>query len=368
MSTEKTKEAITAYVIENKGMDKEDVEKFLEESRLKYEQESMDILPREEKFSASVEETGFEKLHWVVIVLGTILISALVYTVLSFNSSMELNSWQHGATSICIGFFAFTGIYILWGLRIVGPTEEYVISRLGKYLRTATRGPRLLCLPGLIDYIENVVDLEEFRLQLYQDEEGNSTGDHELDFGNDSAEVMIEAQLRIHNSSRFTFTSTDALVQIENIIDSMLRPLLQSMGIDAVQVHKTRISQAVTKWVRDDLEKYYGIYLIRILITDIVLSEETKNIRRRRLIAETDAQEEIARGASIGIAIAALRDRLSEISGQKVSLKEARAVFEQRTGMATIEKTGANVSFVAPGVGGVLGTFDVGNKQQESNK
>jgi regulator of protease activity HflC (stomatin/prohibitin superfamily) len=371
MSTEKQ-----AFIMGNLHVSDEDVTELLLSAKKKYKDESKKIFEKEKAFSASIEgvsKKGLEKfkfcmisnLHWVVLIAGIILCGQISYIIPFSNESTHVSQaiWHWLGGSVL-----FVTLYILFGLRVVCNTEELVISRLGYYLRTAEKGPRLLCFPGIIDTIEGVVDLEEITRQLYRDESGEVTSNHELDFGNDSAEVEIEAHMRITDSSRFAFTSENPFRQVENIIDSMLRPLIQSLGIDAAQVHKSKISAAVAEWIREDLEVYYGIYLIRILIVDIILSDETKIIRRRRLEAETDAQEEVARGASIGTAIRKLRQELSQDAGREISFDEAKTIYQQRLGLDTIEKTGANVTFVAPGVSGVLGTFDVSSTSKSAKE
>ena len=282
-------------------------------------------------------------------------------------------------------------VYTAVGLRIPRKKEFLVIERLGKFYRIAHRGPTVLCLPGLIDRIAKKDNLKLKRLDLYKDEPGNK-----IDYKDGSAATTIQGWWRIsgYDSEEkelkefdeengedrikinkdiflFTYAVENPEGRIEEVLDAFARPLLQKMTIDEANIKKNKVSTTTlaNKGVKKAM-RAMGVCLDPnkgVLITDIALPDEIVKLRELKMEGVKDAERAKARGTGYAQAINAIVEEAKN-AGQEISFQDAQGIFERQRGLETVADTGANISFVASDIGGVMKTLDIKPSPKPSAK
>lgn len=276
----------------------------------------------------------------------------------------------------------FSAIYIAWGIRIIKQKEFLVVERLGKFHRIAHAGITILCLHGLIDSEKHKNHLRLRRTDLYADEK-----DNKIDFKDGSCPVKIQVWWKIGRIGskktedinddifNFVYAAENPENKLEEMIDDLARPLLQCMTIDEAGKEKDKVeaeiineaasNQGVGKSLLD-----IGIYLDPTkgcLITDIILTNEVIKIREKTMEGEKEATKAAKRGAGYAQAIAAIMGEAKK-AGATITFKEAREIYEKQRGLETVGETGANITFVSPGIQGLMTTLGIGQTGNAKNK
>jgi regulator of protease activity HflC (stomatin/prohibitin superfamily) len=258
--------------------------------------------------------------------------------------------------------------YLAIGLTIVPQQEVWVIERLGKFCRILRPGVSFLCLPGVIDKIRTNESMKLRRIDLYDDEAGN-----EMDFEDGSAPIKAQVWFNIGEEDgdieKFVYEVTNPKMWIEERFDDYIRPLLQHLTIDDAQKQKNQIATEASNALRDSVKEITGAILDKskgLLITDIVLSKETKEARAKRLEGQTEAEKSIKVGEGYIKAILAIVKEAKKAKAP-ITFDQAAEIYEKQRGLETIGRTGANVTFVAPDIKGVLKTVNIGTRGKGGN-
>lgn len=265
---------------------------------------------------------------------------------------------------VCI----WTGLLIVWGLKIVREQEFFVIERFGRFFSVKVRGVRFLLMPGVIDHIRLHKTFTAQEVDLYADDEGN-----ELDFTDGSAPINASAWYHIANPTDvrkgnwdavkeqvrcFTYTVGDREKRIAQLFEGALRPLMQAMSIDQAQKSSDKAAQDAADKAGRGL-KLIGVYPREeeaIIVHDVEIPNLIQEIRTRRLEGEANAQQATKEALGYAQSIKAIMVELS------VDSVEATRIYENQRALGAIQHTGANVTLVAPGITGVIGTLDMGKK------
>ncbi|MBI5078186.1 MAG: hypothetical protein HZB11_02370 [Candidatus Yonathbacteria bacterium] len=274
------------------------------------------------------------------------------------------------------GFILWLAIYFSWGFRIVRNTEYLVIERFGKFNRIVHSGPRILCLPGIVDRVAYSDTLRYRELALFADEKER----YRVDFKDGSTPVVMKASYRIGPQGnsvedideaiyRFTYTmrSMDEREErIEEILESVAIPQLQTLEIADALLQKDTIAEKVTadKLARSALEAM-GVELNPqkgLIIPDITLTPEIIEQRQKKLQGASEADKQKALGLGYARSIKAIIEELD------VTWEEARSIYETQRGLEVLETLDANVSFVAPDMKGVQKTIGVGDANPRNHQ
>lgn len=283
-----------------------------------------------------------------------------------------------GSTSpwnFATGAVIWITMLIILGIQFVPQAEVWGVERFEQYHRMLRSGMQFILLPGFIDRVKetNKVSLKDQRLDLYKDEINN-----QFDFLDGSAPVKVQVWFHLvqkdaggknvleENLVKWLYAKTDPRNWIEEQLDDYIRPEMQRYTIDEAQVKK----QSVAKMARDemknvngiDIEGALGVKVGRLLITDIVLSQDVIDARTETLKGEREAQRRAAVGKGYGDAIVAIISS-AKASGKDITWEDAQTLFEKQSGLETIGRTGANITLVGENVGGVLKTLDIGNRR-----
>lgn len=274
------------------------------------------------------------------------------------------------------GLILWMSIYFFWGFRIVQNTRYLVIERFGEYSRIVHSGPRILCLPGLIDKVVDEDTLRWRELPLFADEAEK----YQVDFKDGSTPIVMKASYRVGpqtdsmeaiDNAIYLFTYTmkngdERDERIEEILESSVVPQLQGLEIAEALVQKDSIAEKVTvdPHVRSALEAI-GIELNPqkgLIISDIALTPEIVTQRQKKLEGASEAEKQKAQGLGYARSIKAIMEELG------VDQREARQIYETQRGLEVLAQVDANVSFVAPDMKGVQKTMGVGDANPRNHQ
>lgn len=316
-----------------------------------------------QKKQVVIPDDAYSSFSWLIPVGGSVLFSWAV-------SSLVLDP-----LSPFIGPALWLAIYFKWGFWVIDNTEYIVIERFGEFSRIVHSGPRILCLPGLIDKIKDQGNLRYGELALCADEKDPP---FRVDFDDCSTQVLMKASIRIGpqtgsieslDKAIYLYTYTiknpaEREERIEEILEEAVMPLLQPLKLSQALIEKDAIAKTVTadQEVRSALEAM-GVELNPqkgLIIPDIILPPEVIALRQKKLEGETEAskQEELGSGyanAILGIIKAA------EKAGKIVSWENAQAIYETQRGLETAVSMKTNTTFVASSMQGILNMIGVNN-------
>jgi len=270
-----------------------------------------------------------------------------------------------------VGAITWLTIFAVWNVVVPAGQEFLVIERLGKYYAIKHSGIGFLCLRGVIDKVRDKGTLKALELPMYADE----VAEFAIDFKDGSAPIDASIWHRIGAENAawgeidraiiaHTYAYENPGGRVEEIVDGHARPILQKHSIDEAQEKKDSIAGEVSKHpeVLDAMKKT-GHFFVEgkgLIISDIALTQEIKDLRRQVLEGKKDAERDVAKGEGYARAIKGIIEEL------KVDKKTARGIYETQRGLETVEKTGSNINFVAPTVDGVLITLGMNKSGGES--
>lgn len=312
-----------------------------------------------------------DKEMWLItplVILGGMFLALKIVNMFVLDQGSSL--WIH-TTAILF----WLALYSYWGFRIIPNREYLVIERFGIFNRIVHSGPRILCLPGLIDKIvDSGGSLRSREIELFADEKPP----YQVDFIDGSAQVRSKAwyclgpekcnDLTALDEAIYDFTYTLKNEQavrerIEDVLESSFVPQLQRLTIAEALVQKDTVAEnAVNTEVRDAL-KVNGIYLIEkrsFIITDIVLPDEIIKQRQKKLEGESEANKQEELGAGYGRAIAGVI-KAARAAGKELSWEAAQGIYERQRGFETLGTTGSKISFVASDIKGIQKTIGIGD-------
>ena len=150
-------------------------------------------------------------------------------------------------------------LYVISGFYIVGPQEQAVITRFGKYTRTEFQGPHWI--PQLIEN-KNVVDSESVSSSKHSG--SMLTKDENIVY------VEIEVQYRLARVEDFLFNVINPDRSLKQAAESALRQVIGNSNLDYVMTDgRASISAEVKKEIEESLNSYNA----GILITTVALKE-----------------------------------------------------------------------------------------------
>lgn len=175
-------------------------------------------------------------------------------------------------------------IILLWalcGIYIVGPAEEAVVLRFGRYHSSEGPGPHWA--PRIIDKVY-LVDKE--KISTYSYDALMLTKDENI------VSVAIAVQYRINNVRNYLFNGVDAHESLQQATASALRQVIGHTQLDLVL---TSGRGQIRQEVRVLLEKILARYNVGLLVTDVAMQpakapEEVKEAFDDAIKAQEDEQ------------------------------------------------------------------------------
>ena len=158
--------------------------------------------------------------------------------------------------------FGLGGIFLLWvlsGIFILGPKEQSVILRFGKYVETV--GPGSHWIPPIIEQniTRNVQQIHSF---VYEAE--MLTEDENI------VVVPLTVQYRIGDLNNFLFNVVDPLHTVKLAASSALRQEVGHMPLDDILTTKR---EKLRNSVRSQLQSTLALYKTGIIVKDVTLQK-----------------------------------------------------------------------------------------------
>ncbi|MBL7058209.1 SPFH/Band 7/PHB domain protein [Patescibacteria group bacterium] len=209
--------------------------------------------------------------------------------------------------------FVVISIYTLnKGIEMVPQNYHWPVEVVGQYYTTWKPGLHI-GFPYLgFMIIAPAVYMGEAFIELYMDDgQPDQQGKGSVDFRDVSAPVEAVLYYQIVDSMKFTYDIQNALVALVERIDGMMRSYLGHYTLDEANVLKAQFdiiaimsgekldatTNQVTRYSRiEDVPAWqqilndWGIKVIRVSISDIVLSPAIQEIRHKRQIAQVQVE------------------------------------------------------------------------------
>lgn len=218
--------------------------------------------------------------------------------------------------SVTISLFIIIAIIISTaynGWTQVPQNEEWVVQLFGEYLETWDGGLNILFPWFGFMNIPVGFFMGQQQIRLYMDETiKKGFGYGHVDFVDGSAPVESSVYFKITDSFKAAYNITNLITALEEKMDGAIRSYLGAYRIDEANVLKAHFSlghilngekiedaksvqnidhKDVNMW--KSINDEWGVEILSIVISDIVLPEELKKIRNELLQARKNAEKAI---------------------------------------------------------------------------
>ncbi|WP_288228768.1 SPFH domain-containing protein [uncultured Faecalicoccus sp.] len=183
---------------------------------------------------------------------------------------------------ILIPILIIVGVCVLYTVRIVPQTEEYVIEFLGRYKTTWSAG-----IHFLIPFFERVACKATSKEQC-ADFEPQSV----ITKDNVSIYVDTVVYFKIFDSKLFAYGAANPLFALENLAATTLRNLIGDMTLDEALTSRDTINVKL-KDILDEATDPWGINVSRVELKNIDPPTEIKNAMEKQMKAEREKREKI---------------------------------------------------------------------------
>jgi regulator of protease activity HflC (stomatin/prohibitin superfamily) len=265
------------------------------------------------------------------------------------------NIFSYPVTGFLCGLIISVGIYISIGITIVPEREARIIQRFGKHHRAIDKaGIYLLCFPGIIDHeFARFTINQDIVIELYKDGGEKSI----VEFSDGQGKILAKTWIRIIDPQIYAYEISSPENYIEGLFDNYVRGRLAEISIDQALREKDLIAKDAKKVISKELRRT-GVELVDLFIENIILLGEASRLREKRLRGKTTAEEvrQESEGWLLSIATIA-RGFIDHGVNEDKAIQDAIRIFYEQRGLDTIQKTQANVTFIADGVKGILGFF-----------
>jgi len=149
-------------------------------------------------------------------------------------------------------------LYVVAGIRSVGPQQSAVIERLGKYHRTAE--PGMTWVVPFVDRVRRRVDMREQVRELK--DVPVITGDNEM--------VLVSSAtfLRVEDAAKSVYEVFDYGQAVDQLTITTLRNLIGSMTLEQVRTSKGTLDAQLTQALND--ARQWGVRIVLVEIKSIV--------------------------------------------------------------------------------------------------
>jgi regulator of protease activity HflC (stomatin/prohibitin superfamily) len=236
-----------------------------------------------------------------------------------------------GGEIVSIVLIVFLFVTLWKGVRIVPQGEEWVVERLGKYLKTLMPG-----LHVLIPYIDNLaykVTTKDLILDIPQQEV----------ITKDNAVLVTNAIafVKVTDTQSAVYGVTNFQLAVMNLIQTTLRSIIGAMELDAALSSRDQIKAKLKESIADDVSDW-GLTLKSVEIQDISPSPTMQKSMELQAAAERERKATVTKAegdkqAAILEAEARLESAKRDAEAQ-VRLAESSAEAIRRISAAIPEK------------------------------
>lgn len=236
-----------------------------------------------------------------------------------------------GASVVSVVLILFLLVTLWKGVRIVPQGEEWVVERLGKYLKTLMPG-----LHVLIPYIDTVsykVTTKDLILDIPQQEV----------ITRDNAVLVTNAIafVKVTDTQSAVYGVTNFQIAVMNLVQTTLRAIIGAMDLDEALSSRDQIKAKLKDSIADDVSDW-GLTLKSVEIQDISPSPTMQKSMELQAAAERERKATVTKAegdkqAAILEAEARLESAKRDAEAQ-VRLAEASAEAIRRISAAIPEK------------------------------
>ncbi len=236
-----------------------------------------------------------------------------------------------GGEIVSVALIVFLFVTLWKGVRIVPQGEEWVVERLGKYLKTLMPG-----LHVLIPYIDNLaykVTTKDLILDIPQQEV----------ITRDNAVLVTNAIafVKVTDTQSAVYGVTNFQLAVMNLVQTTLRSIIGAMELDAALSSRDQIKAKLKESIADDVADW-GLTLKSVEIQDISPSPTMQKSMELQAAAERERKATVTKAegdkqAAILEAEARLESAKRDAEAQ-VRMAEASAEAIRRIAAAIPEK------------------------------
>lgn len=248
-------------------------------------------------------------------------------------------------------------IYVAIGYRNPSQKEAWPIERLGVKYRILRAGPRILCIPGIIDKVKETVSLRKQSQKVYQDEL-----DHKSEFKDGvSAPIRIEYWFTIpdvdDNIWSWVYGTIDPRKYIEQSVDSAARAYFPNHNLEDALASKGNSVDIVDTELQKRFLKDVGIHGEECLLEDIILSTDLDKLRQQEYEGQKAADKTVREG--LGHAKAVTESIMGEFkkAGYDISPEKAMDFYNYQRTLDTLPKIGSNVTLISDQIRNFMAMF-----------
>jgi regulator of protease activity HflC (stomatin/prohibitin superfamily) len=168
-------------------------------------------------------------------------------------------------------------VVLFKGIRVVSQGEEWVVERLGKYLRNLKPGLNLI-IP-FMDVVREKVSTRDIILDIPQQEVITS----------DNAVILANAMafIRVTRPQDAIYGVEDFQAAIRSLIMTTLRSIIGEMSLDEALSNRTLIKTRLKNEILDDLADW-GVTVKSVEIQDITPSASMQHAMEQQAAAERE--------------------------------------------------------------------------------
>jgi regulator of protease activity HflC (stomatin/prohibitin superfamily) len=189
-----------------------------------------------------------------------------------------------GGTVVSLVLIAFLFVTLWKGVRIVPQGEEWVVERLGKYLKTLLPG-----LHVLVPYIDNVsykVTTKDLILDIPEQEV----------ITRDNAVLVTNAIafVKVTDTQSAVYGVTNFQLAVMNLVQTTLRAIIGDMDLDQALSSRDQIKAKLKESIADDVADW-GLTLKSTEIQDIKPSPTMQKSMEMQAAAERERKATVTR-------------------------------------------------------------------------
>jgi membrane protease subunit HflK len=151
------------------------------------------------------------------------------------------------------------GLYVLSGIYIVGPADEAVVTRFGRYIRTEGAGPH-----WIPRFIENAEVVNVMRIET------TTHGGEMLTMDENIVDAKIAVQYRISNARDYLFSLTNPDESLKQVSESALRAVVGQSSLNEIL---TTGRAEITNKIRHQVQAVLDSYKSGLQISDLAMQQ-----------------------------------------------------------------------------------------------
>ena len=181
---------------------------------------------------------------------------------------------------IVLALILFLLIFVIWHIKIVPQSQEYIIERLGAYYKTWNTGLHMLV--PFIDKISKKVSLKEqvvdFKPQPV------------ITKDNVTMQIDTVVFFQVTDAKLFTYGVERPLFAIENLSATTLRNIIGELELDNTLSSRDHINSRITVTLDQATDKW-GIKVNRVELKNILPPREIQDAMERQMKAERERRQ-----------------------------------------------------------------------------